>query len=153
MIQQYCSVCKAMLEMAVVDTVQDHDVTWLKCPRCNGILPHMLSREEETPSAADATPPALAPPPADSARGTTDGPHAAPAFAALTRRLADWALRVRGDGLWMEEHRARAQVEFSVSRWSGTGLRPGLAAGVEVGGRAERVADAWGTLRFAMPLR
>lgn len=64
MIQQYCSVCKAMLEMAVVDTVQDHDVTWLKCPRCNGILPHMLSREEETPSAADATPPALAPPPA-----------------------------------------------------------------------------------------
>lgn len=92
-------------------------------------------------------------PPADSGLGTTDVPHAAHAFAALTRRLADWALRVRGDGLWMEEHRARAQVEFSVSRWSGTGLRPGLAAGVEVGGRAERVADAWGTLRFAMPLR
>lgn len=62
MIQQYCSVCKATLEMAVVDTVQDHDVTWLKCPRCNGILPHMLSREEEAASAAAPAPPAPAPP-------------------------------------------------------------------------------------------
>ena len=32
--------------MAVVDTVQDHEVTWLKCPRCNGILPHMMSHDE-----------------------------------------------------------------------------------------------------------
>ena len=46
-IRQYCSVCKATLEMSVVDTVQDHEVTWLKCPRCNGILPHMLSGDEE----------------------------------------------------------------------------------------------------------
>jgi hypothetical protein len=46
--------------MAVVDTVQDQDVTWLKCPRCNGILPHMLSREEEAPS--EETPPAPAVP-------------------------------------------------------------------------------------------
>jgi hypothetical protein len=60
MIQQYCSVCKATLEMAVVDTVQDHDVTWLKCPRCNGILPHMVSRDEEAPVAE--APPAAAPP-------------------------------------------------------------------------------------------
>jgi hypothetical protein len=55
-IRQYCSVCKATLDMAVVDTVQDHEVTWLKCPRCNGILPHMISREEpreaEVPVAA-----------------------------------------------------------------------------------------------------
>jgi hypothetical protein len=54
-IRQYCSVCKATLDMAVVDTVQDHEVTWLKCPRCNGILPHMMSRDEarelETPPA------------------------------------------------------------------------------------------------------
>jgi hypothetical protein len=48
-IRQYCSVCKATLDMGVVDTVQDHEVTWLKCPRCNGILPHMLSSEEEAP--------------------------------------------------------------------------------------------------------
>lgn len=57
-IRQYCSVCKATLDMAVVDTVQDHEVTWLKCPRCNGILPHMMSRDEpeekETPPAAPA---------------------------------------------------------------------------------------------------
>ena len=60
-IRQYCSVCKATLDMAVVDTVQDHEVTWLKCPRCNGILPHMMS-SDELPAAADApsvdTPPA-----------------------------------------------------------------------------------------------
>jgi Zn-finger nucleic acid-binding protein len=59
-IRQYCSVCKATLDMSVVDTVQDHEVTWLKCPRCNGILPHMIAGEEEEPSAATttATPPA-----------------------------------------------------------------------------------------------
>jgi hypothetical protein len=45
-IRQYCSVCKATLDMAVVDTVQNDEVTWLKCPRCNGILPHMMSRDE-----------------------------------------------------------------------------------------------------------
>lgn len=69
-IRQYCSVCKATLDMAVVDTVQDHEVTWLKCPRCNGILPHMMSREEAREAAqppapsepAPADPVAAAPP-------------------------------------------------------------------------------------------
>ena len=66
-IRQYCSVCKATLEMSVVDTVQSDEVTWLKCPRCAGILPHMLTREEsrveETPSepVAVAAPAAEAP--------------------------------------------------------------------------------------------
>ena len=46
-IRQYCSVCKATLDMAVVDTVQAHEVTWLKCPRCNGILPHMGGADDE----------------------------------------------------------------------------------------------------------
>ena len=55
-IRQYCSVCKATLDMSIVDTVQDHEVTWLKCPRCNGILPHMLSSEEE--ETASSSPPA-----------------------------------------------------------------------------------------------
>jgi len=59
-IRQYCSVCKATLDMTVVDTVQDHEVTWLKCPRCNGILPHMMSREEA--QEAVATPAAVAAP-------------------------------------------------------------------------------------------
>src|SRR5262245_52260990 len=54
-IRQYCSVCKATLDMSVVDTVQDHEVTWLKCPRCNGILPHMIAGEEE-PAVATAAP-------------------------------------------------------------------------------------------------
>jgi hypothetical protein len=54
-IRQYCSVCKATLDMSVVDTVQDNEVTWLKCPRCNGILPHMIASEEE-PAAATAAP-------------------------------------------------------------------------------------------------
>lgn len=69
-IRQYCSVCKATLDMAVVDTVQAHEVTWLKCPRCNGILPHMGTADEElddapvttgaSPAAAPAPPPAEA---------------------------------------------------------------------------------------------
>jgi len=50
-IRQYCSVCKATLDMVVVDTVEDNEVTWLKCPRCRGILPHMSSDEPEKPVA------------------------------------------------------------------------------------------------------
>jgi len=57
-IRQYCSVCKATLDMSIVDTVQDHEVTWLKCPRCNGILPHMLSSDEERAAAPPAAEPA-----------------------------------------------------------------------------------------------
>jgi hypothetical protein len=61
-IRQYCSVCKATLDMAVVDTVQEHEVTWLKCPRCNGILPHMITREE--PREAEVPAPAVVETPA-----------------------------------------------------------------------------------------
>ena len=50
-ISQYCSVCKATLDMSVVDTVQDNEVTWLKCPRCKGILPHMGSDDAEKTTA------------------------------------------------------------------------------------------------------
>ena len=39
--KQYCSVCKAHLEMAVVSDASEDGVIWLKCPRCKGILPHM----------------------------------------------------------------------------------------------------------------
>lgn len=39
--RQYCSVCKAHLEMSVVSDTSDDGVIWLKCPRCKGILPHM----------------------------------------------------------------------------------------------------------------
>jgi len=55
-IRQYCSVCKATLDMGVVDTVQDHEVTWLKCPRCSGILPHMTSGDDDASPEAVQTP-------------------------------------------------------------------------------------------------
>ena len=40
-IEQYCSVCKAVLAMAVVPTSEGDDdgVVWLRCPRCHGYLP------------------------------------------------------------------------------------------------------------------
>jgi hypothetical protein len=40
-VHQYCSVCKAKLDMSVVSDAGDDGVIWLKCPRCKGILPHM----------------------------------------------------------------------------------------------------------------
>lgn len=91
-------------------------------------------------------------PPAVGHLGAADVPHASHAFVALAHRLAAWAVRLRGDSLWMETGSTRTQLELSVARWSGSGLRPTLACGVEVGPGAERVADAYGTLRFAMPL-
>lgn len=39
--RQYCSVCKADLDMTVVSDANEDGVIWLKCPRCKGILPHM----------------------------------------------------------------------------------------------------------------
>ena len=55
-IRQYCSVCKATLDMVVVDTVEDNEVTWLKCPRCRGILPHMSSDEPAASPTESAQP-------------------------------------------------------------------------------------------------
>jgi hypothetical protein len=46
--KQYCSVCKDHLEMEVVEEGGEEEVTWLKCPRCKGILPHMKLDGEET---------------------------------------------------------------------------------------------------------
>jgi hypothetical protein len=74
-IKQYCSVCKATLDMAVVDTVQSDEVTWLKCPRCNGILPHMMSRDE---TRSTETPPAPAPQAAAAAVAEAEAPAAIP---------------------------------------------------------------------------
>ena len=44
--KQFCSVCKAHLEMAVVSDASEDGVIWLKCPRCKGILPHMAEIAE-----------------------------------------------------------------------------------------------------------
>ena len=46
--RQYCSVCKAHLEMSVVSDTSDDGVIWLKCPRCKGILPHMDDGTSDT---------------------------------------------------------------------------------------------------------
>lgn len=92
-------------------------------------------------------------PPAGAALTAADLPHAEHAFLVLTRRFSTWAVRLRGDALWLEQGGSRAQVELSLARWGGTGLRPTLAVGAELGPEADRVADALATLRFAMPLR
>ncbi len=86
-IRQYCSVCKATLDMTVVDTVQDHEVTWLKCPRCNGILPHMMSREEA--QEAVTTPVAVAAPVVTTAIVETERAAARDYDAAQTYAIGD----------------------------------------------------------------
>ena len=50
--QQYCSVCKSRYDMTVVSENADDEVIWLKCPNCQGILPHMP--ETETADEASA---------------------------------------------------------------------------------------------------
>lgn len=39
--RQYCSVCKGHYDMTVVRESVEDGVIWLKCPHCQGILPHM----------------------------------------------------------------------------------------------------------------
>ncbi|MDP6418690.1 MAG: hypothetical protein QF492_03510 [Candidatus Krumholzibacteria bacterium] len=55
-IVQYCSVCKDYLEMKVVGEGEESEVTWLQCPRCQGILPHMELDEEEEKTDEDFSP-------------------------------------------------------------------------------------------------
>ena len=46
-ITQFCSVCKEHFEMEVVKQGSSKGVIWLKCPGCQGFLPHMPEDEEE----------------------------------------------------------------------------------------------------------
>lgn len=39
--RQFCSVCKSTFEMEVVRESTEDGVIWLRCPNCQGILPHM----------------------------------------------------------------------------------------------------------------
>jgi hypothetical protein len=39
--RQYCSVCNGQYDMTVVRESAEDGVIWLKCPHCQGILPHM----------------------------------------------------------------------------------------------------------------
>ena len=52
--RQYCSVCKDYLEMEVVEEGGGDEVTWLKCPQCKGILPHMKLEEAPASNGAGA---------------------------------------------------------------------------------------------------
>ena len=52
--KQYCSVCKDHLDMEVVEEGGEDEVTWLKCPRCKGILPHMKLADSGTAADADS---------------------------------------------------------------------------------------------------
>jgi hypothetical protein len=45
-VAQYCSVCKKTFDMPVVEEADNQEVIWLKCPGCNGYLPHMLNQDE-----------------------------------------------------------------------------------------------------------
>jgi hypothetical protein len=45
-IRQYCSVCKDNFDMEVVRQGSTKSVIWLKCPGCQGFLPHMPDENE-----------------------------------------------------------------------------------------------------------
>jgi hypothetical protein len=48
---QYCSVCKDYYDMEVVEEGGESEVTWLRCPHCQGILPYMELSEDAEKSA------------------------------------------------------------------------------------------------------
>jgi hypothetical protein len=50
---QYCSVCKDYYDMEVVEEGEGNEVTWLRCPHCQGILPFMELKEEPESAAED----------------------------------------------------------------------------------------------------
>jgi hypothetical protein len=52
--RQFCSVCKSTFEMEVVRESAEDGVIWLRCPNCQGILPHMPSIAEDEAAAPDA---------------------------------------------------------------------------------------------------
>ncbi len=45
--KQYCSVCKKQFDMEIVKQGRSENVIWLKCPGCQGFLPHMPEEEKE----------------------------------------------------------------------------------------------------------
>jgi hypothetical protein len=47
--RQFCSVCKSTFEMEVVRESAEDGVIWLRCPNCQGILPHMPDLEDPEP--------------------------------------------------------------------------------------------------------
>ena len=59
--RQFCSVCKSTFEMEVVRESTEDGVIWLRCPNCQGILPHMPQIVEPGANDAAGTAPRPAP--------------------------------------------------------------------------------------------
>ncbi len=59
-IRQHCSVCKADFDMEIIKQGSGEGVVWLKCPSCQGFLPHMTEEESTAAPAEDADSPAVA---------------------------------------------------------------------------------------------
>ncbi len=60
MILQYCSVCRAELEMELVPTSEEEEgVIWLQCPSCKGFLPKLSDSKdfESAPAPESEDPP------------------------------------------------------------------------------------------------
>ncbi len=45
--RQYCSVCKSEFDMEIIKQGSKEDVLWLKCPGCQGFLPHLRDEDSE----------------------------------------------------------------------------------------------------------
>jgi len=96
MIEQYCSVCKAVLEMSVVQTSEGEEdgVLWLRCPRCHGFLPKISDNVDRPPRVAEPAPgagsgPAESPAPGfDEALPVADPPEPPGAAAAAVAAAA-----------------------------------------------------------------
>jgi hypothetical protein len=85
MIEQYCSVCKAVLEMSVVQTSdgEEDGVLWLRCPRCHGFLPKINDNVDQPHRVAEPPPeigeaPAEAPEPSFGEAMPAQGPPKKP---------------------------------------------------------------------------
>ena len=77
---QYCSVCKAKLDMSVVSDAGDDGVIWLKCPRCKGILPHMDDGGADSSDTSDGAAESTDSAPAEPVAAAPDEVVAAPDF-------------------------------------------------------------------------
>lgn len=51
--KQYCSVCKSEFDMEIIKQGSKEDVLWLKCPGCQGFLPHLRDEDGENSKSSD----------------------------------------------------------------------------------------------------
>ena len=51
--KQYCSVCKSEFDMEIIKQGSKEDVLWLKCPGCQGFLPHLRDEDGDAAKSND----------------------------------------------------------------------------------------------------